>query len=206
MTESSVILTGAARATLEGAAEVSLSQSFEIEGAEPRSFSLSGVADLARDRCRLVGEEKVRADGEVFIFDRGDEYRLLDGRWHLRRHRVNRRAPADPAWILGLLADERSIEEVREGPNGEIHGQLAHESADATSLAGISPDWTLPFTVVIIDGRVRSAHLETVDRSSGQLGTVGHLELTPIPSVAPIELPPSDVVVLDDIATEIDRA
>jgi hypothetical protein len=134
-------------------------------------------------RCRLAG------GGEAFVFDGDDEHHLFQGRWHLRKSAPGRRSSADPTWLLRLLADEHGVQEVRDGPDGEIHGELAYEPADTTLVTGLFPDWKLPFTVPVVDGTVRTAHLESVDRASGRVGTGRHLELKPVPAVAPIELP-----------------
>jgi hypothetical protein len=197
LTESAPILASAARVTLEGAAEVTLSQSYDLDEMEPGTFRMAGTAAFALDRCRLVG------NGEVVVFDGEDEYRLGEGRWRLRPSAPGRRSSTDPTWLLRLLADEQGVQDLRDGPDGEIHGELAYEPADATVVAGIFQGWTLPFTVLVVDGSVRTAHLEMVDRVSGRVGTVSHLELKPVPSVAPIELPPQDAVVTVDIAAEI---
>lgn len=203
MTESADILANAARATLAGAAEVTLSQSYDLEGVEPGTVRMAGRADFATDRCRLAGEGEVRvSDGEVFIFDGEDEYRLLEGRWRLRRSPPGRRSSTDPTWLLRLLADAHGVQDLGEGPDGEIHGELAYDLADATLVTGLFSDWKLPFTVLTVDGTVRNAHLEMVDRGSGRVGSVSDLGLKPVPSVAPIELPPKDAVVLVDIAAE----
>jgi hypothetical protein len=197
LTETADMLAGAARVTLEGAAEVTFSQSYDLDGIEPGTIRMAGTADFASDRCRLAG------NGEVVVFDGEHEYRLVEGRWRLRGSAPGRRSSADPTWLLRLLADERGVQDLRDGPGGEIQGELAYELATATEVAGIFRGWTLPFTVLLVDGSVRTAHLEMVDRGSGRVGTVSHLELRPVPSVAPIELPPKDAVVPVDIATEI---
>jgi hypothetical protein len=48
VTEPADMLASAARATLEGAAEVTLSQSFDLDGMDPGSFRMTGTADFAR--------------------------------------------------------------------------------------------------------------------------------------------------------------
>jgi hypothetical protein len=182
MTESAQTLAGAARVTLEGAAEVALSQSYDIEGAQG-VLRMVGTADFARDRCRLVG------NGEVAVIDGGDEYRLVEGRWYLRRSGPGRRSSADPSWLLRLLAQADGVRGLRVGPDGEIHGELPYELAAATLDTGLFPGCVLPFTVLVVDGSVRTGHVEKVDGSSGRVVAVDHLELKPVPSVAPIELP-----------------
>jgi hypothetical protein len=183
MTESAQMLAGAARVTLEGAAEVALSQSYDIEGAQG-SIHMVGTADFARDRCRVAGND------EVAVFDGGDEYRLVEGRWRLRTSPPGRRSSADPSWLLGLLADSRGVRDLRGGPDGEIHGELAYELAAATLGTGLFSGCVLPFTVLVVDGSVRTGHVEKVDGSSGRVVAVDHLELKPVPSVASIDLPP----------------
>lgn len=186
MTESADMLAGAARVTLEGAAEVAFSQSYDIDGAEG-TIRMVGTADFAGDRCRLLGSE------EVAVFDGGDEYRLVEGRWNLRRNPPGRRSPADPTWLLRLLADEHGTQDLRHGTDDEIHGELAYESAAATLATGLFSGCKLPFTVLVVDGSVRTAHVEKVD-SSGRVVSVDHLELKPVTSVDRIELPPKDAV------------
>jgi hypothetical protein len=183
MTESAQMLACAARVTLEGAAEVALSQSYDIEGAQG-SIHMLGTADFARDRCRLAGND------EVAVFDGGDEYRLVEGRWRLRTSSPGRRSSADPSWLLGLLADADGVRDLRDGPDGEIHGELAYELAAATLGTGLFSGCVLPFTVLVVDGSVRTGHVEKVDGSSGRVVAVDHLELRPVPSVASIDLPP----------------
>jgi hypothetical protein len=196
LTESVHMLEGAARVTLEGAAEVAFSQSYDIDGAAG-TIRMVGTADFAGDRCRLLGNE------EVAVFDGGDEYRLVEGRWNLRRSPPGRRSPADPTWLLRLLADEHGTQDLRDGTDGEIHGELAYELAAATLATSLFSGCKLPFTVLVVDGSVRTAHVEKVDDSSGRVVSVDHLELKPVPSVDRIELPPKDAVVPIDIAAEI---
>jgi hypothetical protein len=184
LTDSTHKLSGAARVTLEGAAELTLSQSYDIDGAQG-ALRMVGTADFARDRCRLAG------NGEVAVFDGGDEYRLVEGHWYLRRSGPGRRSSADPSWLLGLLADARGVRELRDGSDGEIHGELAYELAAATLGTGLFSGCVLPFTVLVVDGSVRTGHVEKVDSGSGRVVAVDHLELKPVPSVAPIELPPT---------------
>jgi hypothetical protein len=183
MTESAQMLMGAARVTLEGAAEVTLSQSYDIEGAQG-ALRMVGTADFGRDRCRLAG------NGEVAVLDGGDEYRLVEGRWYLRRSGPGRRSSADPSLLLRLLADPDGVRDLRDGPDGEIHGELSYELATATLDTGLFPGCELPFLVLVVGGSVRTGHVEKVDGSSGRVVAVDHLELKPVPSVAPIELPP----------------
>jgi len=101
------------RERLEGAAAVTFSQSYDIDGAEG-TIRMVGTADFAGDRCRLTG------NGEVAVFDGGDEYRLVEGRWLLRRSPPGRRSPANPTWLLRLLADAHGVQNLRDGPDGEI--------------------------------------------------------------------------------------
>jgi hypothetical protein len=185
LTEIADMLADAARTTLGGAAEVTLSQRYDIEGVEPGAVRLVGTADFAGDRCRLDGD----GDGEAFVFDGEDEYRQVEGRWERGPRRPGRRSSSDPSWLLRLLADPDAVHDLAAGADGEIRGELAYDRADATLLTGVFRGWRLPFTVEVVDGTVRTAHLEKVDGDSGRVGVVDHLELRPLPSVDPIEIP-----------------
>jgi hypothetical protein len=137
MNQAVQMLACAARVTLEGAAEVTLSQSFDIEGAQG-TIRMVGTADFARDRCRLAGNR------EVAVFDGEDEYRFVDGRWDLRKSPPGQRSSADPSWLLRLLADAGGVRDLRDGLDGEIHGELAYKLAAATLGTGLFPGCVLP--------------------------------------------------------------
>jgi hypothetical protein len=178
----------AARATLRGAAEVTLDLSYDVPSAGG-SGRMAGRVDFVAGRCLLVG------DVETLVFDGGDEYRLFEGRWHLRRGVPGTRSIVDPAWLLGLLATKRSVHGAREEPDGEIRGDLDVGLAAPTVRGGLWPGWELRIGVGLLGEEVRMMRLEDVDAESRTVGVKEAFELRPAPAIDPIELPSPDSVV-----------
>jgi hypothetical protein len=54
---------------------------------------------------------------------------------------------------------------------------------------GLFPDGVLPFMVLVVDGGVRTGHLEKVDGGPGRIVALNHFWLTQVPSVVSIEYP-----------------
>jgi hypothetical protein len=187
----------AARATLQGAAEVTLDLSYDVPSAAG-SGRMAGRVDFVGDRCLLVG------DVETLVFDGGDEYRLFEGRWHLRPRAPGTRSMIDPAWLLGLLAVEPGVHRAREEPDGEIRGDLDTGLAARTVRGGLWPGWELRIGVGLAGEEIRRMRLEDVDSESRAVGVTEAFELRQVSAIDPIELPSPDcVVTLPDLPDEI---
>ena len=193
-----------ARATMVGAAEVELELMSDVPDLppyEPHSSSLRGRVDFDQGRCFLAGP-----DGR-WILDVADEYHFQDGRWILAKGSPGTHAMIHPAWLLGLLARDDAVTSATETDGGEIVAELDVDVADRTASAGIWPEWRLIARLHVENGRISRMVLDTLDQTSPRPVTSEEFRLSPRQSIAAVELPPAECVVLSEtyIEEQMDR-
>ncbi|MBV9194078.1 MAG: hypothetical protein JO168_08015 [Solirubrobacterales bacterium] len=178
-----------------GSAEVELDLRFDLADLppyEPGRGSLRGRVDFDAGRCFLAGP------GERWILDGADEYQFRDGRWILSKGTPGTQPTTNPAWLLGLLARDDAVTSVVETEDGEIVTNLDGDVAGRSASAGIWPEWRMVVRLRLESGRITRMVLDTHDATSPQPQISEVFQLSSRDSLAPVELPSPESVVLGE--------